>query len=154
MRRITVTIIFSLLVFSSMYVAATMNAIDDSYQQGLDSFKMPFLIINLIVLGSLSLLLVIVFFSNNFRAITQSYLISFGVATIATSSVVFVLGFAPCLKPHPTTEPHITHHNLNAVVTRSILCPRYSNRSYPGIIIYASLGLAMVFLGRKGNKNA
>jgi len=141
-------IIVALFTFMGMYVGATMNAIGETYQEGLDKFKFPFQIINLVTLIGCSVWLILAIASRKARVIGYKHLGSFSVGILLASALVFCLGFAPCLSPHPTTEPHHNHHNLKAVVERSLLCPRYSNRSYPGIFIYVLLGTAMFGVSR------
>ena len=141
--------------FVSMYVAATMNAIGDNYQVGLDSFKLPFYITNLFILFSCALWILISAVSSRLRNRSKKYLAGLGYSILLATTLVFSLGFAPCLKPHPTTEDYSTHHNLKEVIERSLLCPRYSGRSYPGIFIYALLGVTLLGMSRWGTeKNA
>lgn len=141
--------IISILGFAPLYVSSTMNAIGEDYQVGIESFKTLFRLIGLGVL-IVSVAGIVAGFANKALANYLSrYLISSGKGLIAVSFIVFGLGYAPCLAPHPTTEPHQTHHYLGAVFERSLLCPRYSNRSYPGIFLYSALGVLLVVSGAR-----
>lgn len=148
-------ILVSIISFLGMYVCATMNAIDDKYQMGLDDFKFPFQIIIQIILMISVVWLLASLLSSKVRNLSHKYLISFSVGVLTASILVLVLGFAPCIKSHPTTAPHHTHHDLYSVVERSLLCPRYSNRSYPFLMVFITLGGVMLGVGRWGSqKNA
>ena len=151
-RHILITVSVALVTFVGMYVAATMNAIGEDYQAGLDSFKFPFMVVNVVMLVGCTTWLFLAIASHRVRTKSHAYLANFGMGVFFASVLVFCMSFAPCLIPHPTTEPHQTHHNLLAVVERSLLCPRYSNRSYPIILLYAFMGVSLFATSRWGSR--
>ncbi|NKB77990.1 MAG: hypothetical protein GKR96_13380 [Gammaproteobacteria bacterium] len=124
-----------------------MNAIHDSYQPGLNAFKAPFLttLFVLQVSGIIGFLAVL-FFKSTGRYF-PSFIGTCGFSLIVVALLTLALAGAPCLKPHPRMGMHKDHHNLKMVVERSLLCPRYSNRSYPRIAITGALGMGMFIVG-------
>ncbi|WP_220462242.1 hypothetical protein, partial [Colwellia sp. Bg11-12] len=153
--KLIIVLIVALLTFTGMYVSATMNAIGESYQEGVAAFKLPFQLLNATMLVICVIGFCLVMFSERFRISSQKYMISFSQGVLLATVLVFSLSFAPCLITHPTDEAHSNHHNLQVVVERSLLCPRYSNRSYSVIFLYSLLGISLFIISRKpSHKNA
>ena len=96
--------------FMGLYVNATMNAIGDSYQLGLDNFKYPFRVLIIVVLVTSISWVVLALLSKSLRLLSKIYMRAFGLGLCLAAGLVFTLGFAPCLNPHPTEEETETHH--------------------------------------------
>lgn len=145
---------FAVAVAASLYVHATTNALYDSYQPGIQGFKRPFTTVALAALSVPLSALVTGALLPSIRRKARRLIHDFGAAVLAVSLVVLLLGQAPCLRPHPTTEPHHTHHNLESVIERALLCPRYSNRSYPLILIWLCTGAGLLWVSRSSESAA
>jgi len=145
----TASIIFALALFPALYIQATMNALHEDKFPGIWEFKEPFYLVGSICQALLLITFVLVLITRFYlkRRCTLAEKISKASLIVVLS--VFVLGFAPCFYDHK--DPH----TIVNVVSQSLLCPSYSNRSYPILIIFALLsGLTLKLSRYHANKNS
>jgi len=135
-------LLFTLLAFSSLYVKATMNAIHDTYVVGLTDFKEPFYVIYLVIL---SFSIIGLYYSSVKSNLFKKYLSHYGLSLLIISVIVWLLNFFPCYHTYQTNEIL----DLFTVIKYSLLCPHYSNRSFPPIFLFLILG---IFMYRTKNK--
>ena len=139
----SVVTIFGIGLLCSLYVSASMNAIDDSYFIGITDFKKPFYIIRTLLLVFLLVSIVTCMLIPKYREQGFPLFRVLGATAFFVPLVVWVLGLSPCLYEHP--HPH----TLQGMIGQSLLCPSYSSRSYIWIIIIMFLGAITYFAANK-----
>ena len=149
-----ISFVFAVVATVCFYVHATTNALYESYQPGMQAFKSPFRLLAAASISALLTLLLASIFIPSARFRWKELIRGLGAAAVSASLGVILLGQAPCLRPHPTHEPHETHHSLCSVVERSLLCPRFSIRSYPPLIAALAMGGGLLWMSRRNSAAA
>lgn len=144
--KVIVLSALSVVVFSSLYIPATMNALSESYIAGISAFKVPFYISR----NCLFLVLVVMLFSGlwvlkRFKNIQNIYS-ELGLLIIVMSLSVIGLAFFPCLYNH--SHPH----TFTSMLKQSLFCPSYSVRSYVWPVLYLIVGSVLWLQGRSYRK--
>lgn len=145
-RENIVAIITGLAFLPPLYIKATMNALRDNYQPGIIEFKAPFYY----AYFALMLVMLFLFLASIYRRLRHKKAFSLAykssLAVISVCSLVWLLGFVPCFYEHAGSQ------TLQTVVSQSLLCPNYSNRSYMGLITTMLL-CGVTFLVSRGKKS-
>lgn len=128
--------LFSVLLFSSLYVSSTMNALHNDYIERIDDFKTPFYIVKSILALFLIIISILCCFSSRIKDQNLSLFRAFGVAAIIVPILISVIGYAPCM--YVDVYPHT---ELKNVIKQSLFCPSYSIRSYVWLVLLLILGL-------------
>jgi hypothetical protein len=135
------------ILFSSHYVKATMNALHSDYIPGISEFKEPFYYVYLLVMvGLITLFVISVFYRFKFK---KGYILANRIAlsALVVCAIVLALGQLPCM------YQHVDPHALASTVKQSLFCPSYSNRSYIGLIITLVLA-GSTFISSLGRTNS
>lgn len=128
--------LFSVLLFSSLYVSSTMNALRDSYAAGIEGFMLPFYGVRTVLVLFLIFLITISIFTRRLKPRHFAFYKSISISAVLVSIVIMALGYAPCMDTY--LRDFSKPETLGNVITHSLLCPQYSLRSYvwPSIIIF------------------
>ncbi len=141
-----IAILYGAALLPPLYVKATMNAIHDSYVDGISEFKWPFYILFIVLALILLMAFLVSVFVRVFKKKGIPLIHKMSLSAALSVLVVFLLGFAPCMKEH--TDPH----TIVSAVSQSLLCPSYSNRSYVGLLTVLGLAVGTLFVSRRCKK--
>jgi hypothetical protein len=137
-------ILIGIILFASLYVSATMNALHDSYLIGVENFIAPSAVCNLLFIVFLLVLAFIGLYVRYKRKCSFSFGIKISKLALLVCGIVFLLNYLPCLY-RPKDQ-----NTLLSVISLSVFCPNYSGRSFFGLIITITFSVITFFSSKVG----